>query len=422
MDSVNEEQFLTAAQAEAQAAAKRPSDSYVSAVDLEKKLAASKSTSTLLAERVKRANDEIQRLQSELSQPKSASNRVWELEEEVARVKSTNFLETDQISRLTTALEESASALDMAELLNTEKYDPVVIRSELTDYEHAKLLGALEASAVAQSEAQEALKRSMAENVDIHLSRNAALERELTALRAEKDAALARETICQAELDHLRQRRSASAAGAYTDLLAANESLQQQVAELEDALRKARNKGDQESGLVEPLLREIDGLKLKCEEFQSRHVSCLERHLDDATSYSCCQSNIVQEVSINRSNIRRKGTPVRRVFHRRFFVPPQQVATSRMRPNVQVVIENTPAATALGIAGMQGWLRFDRRSAQFLSTNETILVDWQPSEIFNPRRIEATKVAFNTSGGIVRLSVQYPKLAMKVEAELAVLI
>ena len=385
-------------------------------------MAASKSTSTLLAERVKRANDEIQRLQSELSQPKSASNRVWELEEEVARVKSTNFLETDQISRLTTALEESASALDMAELLNTEKYDPVVIRSELTDYEHAKLLGALEASAVAQSEAQEALKRSMAENVDIHLSRNAALERELTALRAEKDAALARETICQAELDHLRQRRSASAAGAYTDLLAANESLQQQVAELEDALRKARNKGDQESGLVEPLLREIDGLKLKCEEFQSRHVSCLERHLDDATSYSCCQSNIVQEVSINRSNIRRKGTPVRRVFHRRFFVPPQQVATSRMRPNVQVVIENTPAATALGIAGMQGWLRFDRRSAQFLSTNETILVDWQPSEIFNPRRIEATKVAFNTSGGIVRLSVQYPKLAMKVEAELAVLI
>ena len=374
--------------------------------------------------------------------PENASQRVLELEDELARLQGTAFVEKEQIALLTTALEKSAAALDSAERFSLKKHETVSFSGGLTVDEHGKLVGALEASAAAQREAQEALNRSTADNVNMRIkcvelakelesvlgtakqdsaAQIPGFEQEIIALRAEKEAAIAREKICQAELEHMRQRRSAGAAVAYTDLLAANESLQEEVDELEDALRRARSGNTEESSLVEPLLREIESLKSKYEEARARHVASLERHIDDATSGSyhqdgSAQSGAVQEVYIAGSNVRQGG-----VVRRRRRLVPQQTATSRLRPNVKVRIDNTPGAAHRGVGGMTGWLRFNRQNAEFLSMNNEVLCSWQASDIVNPRRVESRKVAFNTNRGLVRVSVSHPKLAVKVEAELAVL-
>jgi DNA repair exonuclease SbcCD ATPase subunit len=450
-----------------------------------------------------------------VNQARELAVQIRQLEEQLAVAQAVSVKDQAQIARLIDALEESAAALDM-ELQAQQETDTVtntatkIFSTEVqqdgfivSTAEHEKLTAALEASATALREAQDALKRSSEEVAELRnmitiiqtelqnaiaaggdtaellerlsvlqfqlaemqskcneleaklanafaeleQARNTAnlggdddlicaLRQEVEALAAERDAATAREQICQTELDHLRQRRSASAGTAYADLLATNESLEQQIEALEEALRAAGAAGEQ-GDLIEALVREIALLKAKYEKAHSSRVASLERRLDKLTRH---RQNSTQQVTVNGAVSQTSGgnggsalKSQKRIFHRRFFLPAGEPLENPApaRTNVMVRVDATPAAKRLGIADSQGWIRIGSDAIELIhassegETNE-LVCSWPTSSIRSVRLTAQCKVSFSsrTSDGkeTISLTCKHPQLAHKLHQDMHIFV
>ena len=463
----------------------------------------------MLRKRITEQSDEARRLQLDSTQMKGMAVRVKELEDENLKVRNAAYIDEQEIKRLVKALEESKASLDIeldrmerSQSFETSTSSPEQLMPEgvwSTIPEHAGLTKALEDSAGALKDAQDALRRSSDEIQDLQTivntiqakladaitnggdvdalkaqlriiqsqlaetlsrctilendladalaelekSRNAAnrdnqealiasLQREVDALTAERDAALAREQICQSELDHLRQRRNVSASAAYTDLLESNENLLGQVEALEEALRQAGDGGEQDE-LIGALVREIASLKEKGEHEHAARIASLERRLDrEGRCRGGCNGgsdgNVTQEVRlVGQGANGQPRTPhvKKRIFHRRFFLPQGQQlteATSQQGPsrmNVMVKVNKIPGQMAnRNIVGKQAWFRLGQKRIGLVDGNNKAICAWLTTAVQDLKLTNKKTISFLANGELVSVTCKHPQLAEKAYAGL----
>jgi hypothetical protein len=341
-----------------------------------------------------------------VNQARELAVQIRQLEEQLAVAQAVSVKDQAQIARLIDALEESAAALDMElQVQHTEQNSQQDGRS-ITTEEHNRLTNGLGAS-----------EGALTETI-------VALQREIKALAAERDAATVRERICQTELDYLRQRRVESANAAYSKLLADNEALQRKVENLEVQIRAARSSANQDE-LIQALVREITLLKGTHDHQETGRLKSLERRVDRAARRnegSKNQTVIVQGEQVRSQAGSSSGNQQKRVYHRRSFVAAQDQGTlsttqGPARINIMVQVDRTPTAQRLGIAGESGWLRFGRDAVEFVTASNQVRHTWNYKKILNSNMMNADKVSFNSHAPI-NLLCKHPHLAQKVNQEM----
>ena len=292
-----------------------------------------------------------------------------------------------------------------------------IVQSQLSETE-ARCTELENDLADALSDLEKAQNDANRDNTEVFLS---SLQREIDALTAERDAAVAREQICQTELEHIRQRRNGSASAAYTDLLEGNEVLQDEVDALEEALRVAGDGGEQDE-LIEALVREIATLKGLNDQAHAARITSLERRLDRVgrgCTGGCNNGNVTQEV---RLTCRPVPKPVRRpnnkqLYRRRFFIPgkfapsalPKQESP---RTNIRVKMNKMPSKCNPNVAdmvGKQAWFRLDQKRIGLVDGKNNCF--WSTTAFTAPEMTNQSTISFLVHGEQVSLKFRYPHLA-----------
>lgn len=251
----------------------------------------------------------------------------------------------------------------------------------------------------------------------------ATLQREIDALAAERDAAVAREKICHTELDHLRQRRNAGASAAYTDLQDTNELLQQQVDMLEEALRAAQGNDGEHDALIDALVREIAALKDAHDQMHEARIASLERRLDRVRQCSdgdCgINGNVTQEVRVPRGLMNPPRGIKRRVYHRRVIYPAgqQSVAAPQAAPsrtNVMVKVNKSAEMSRLDLVGKHLWFRLGQKRVGLVDGQNKAICAWPTGTVGDLKLTGRGKtLSFTANGEALSFTCKDKNLAQK---------
>ena len=365
------------------------------------------------------------RIESELTEATSNAQKwqstAGEYKGEVERLQTELDRATDEVSRLRSAMPRSGRIVD------GDMHDDMIaardgqIKQLLDELNEARrdLKYALES--IPQPDANSSTVESTVELETATLIDGVFASSEIEALKAERDAATARENMCQTELDSLRTRRGASAAAAYETLQAETERLQERIIELEDLLRESnsdekRVESDSKDELIQALVAEISILKRQLQHAVDGKYAALERGYSMAARGE--RSTVQNEVVMNgrsRSGVGGGGNAFRnpnsnrRFVRRTTHVPVSQesqdsyrysrgrsdngggnggsgpkVAKSPVsRRNFFVRVGTTPAAQKFGLAQCDMWIRVDGSDVHLITPDGTSCAAWPLSCIAN---------------------------------------
>lgn len=249
------------------------------------------------------------------------------------------------------------------------------------------------------------------------------LTTDVAALKAERDAATAREKMCQTELDSMRNRRGTSAAAAYEAMQAENERLQERIAELEGMLRELNSEehiaeSTAKDELIQALVGEIATLKSRLQQAVDGRFAALERGYTMASRKepSTVQNEVIvgsggrggggSRVQVNGVGVggsRRRF--VRRVTHvpapKESYRSARGTATttltantasspssssspsSRSRSNFFVRVGTTLSSQQIGLAECNMWVRIADTKVQLVSPEGASFAAWPTSSIVN---------------------------------------